>query len=108
MRATLIAIALVQVSLAGGGPAASATDAPPCSTEAQARQRLVDIFHDSQPTLWRCSDDALTLIARPQPELHTVREIVSTLNRRFKTDKPPQLRLVRTLRETAAVTVYAP
>ncbi len=104
---TLVVILFVPLLL-GAGPASPAASDSPCLTEAQGRQRLVDILHDHQPTLWKCSSDAMAVIPDSRPEAHTVAEIAAILNRRFELAKLPAIRILRTDQDTVVLTVSDP
>ena len=107
MRHTAVAIWLMQLLLCASQTGCTASG-PPCLTEAQARQRLVDILHDHQPTLWRCSNDALAVIPDSRPSSQTVAEIAAVLNRRFELAKLPTVRILRTDQDTVVLTVSDP
>ena len=108
MRDTVIVRSIALLSLLAATQTMPAPANPTCLTEEQIRQRLTFLLHDSGPTLWRCSDDALTLIPEQKPEARSVGDIVRALNLRLQSRKLPQVRIVRTDRDTVVVTVDDP
>jgi len=107
MKHGLVAIGIVQVLLGASSSALTARN-PPCLTEAQGRERIAEILHDHQPTLWKCSSDATAVISDTRPGSHTVAEIATALNQRFESAKLPTVRILRTDQDTVVLTVSDP
>jgi len=77
-------------------------------TENEVRERLGYLLSVKEPALWKCDDNAQAVSVDRRLEVRGVGDVVVALNRRFKAEKSPEVRVLRIERDTVVVTVSDP